>query len=191
MRVTRFRRAAVVIGTALCLSAVAAPADAAVATQRESFERDMGGWRADTDGRARDWRIYRTTERAVDGTVGLGFYLDGRNDDGTIWIERTFPSRPSSTVTVSVSFWVHSTVVSEINAWPVVATVGVRDPEVERDLPIIGMTNRTLGWAKYSFTKSVSTDRTGTVWVAVGLSATWEGIRTHHVDLVETTITVP
>jgi hypothetical protein len=177
------------------LSATPVPADAAVSaasgpTDRESFEADMGGWQADTDGRARAWKLYRTTEQAVDGTTGLGYYLDGSNDAGIIWIERAFPARSNATVTVSVSFWLQSNWAGPINNWGVVGFAGVRDPETTRDmLPAIDRTGRAVGWARYTFTKQVKTDSTGTVWVAVGIWANHESTRTHHIDLVETTIT--
>jgi len=34
------------------------------------------------------WMITRSTERAVAGSASLRYYLDGRQDDGTIWIVR-------------------------------------------------------------------------------------------------------
>lgn len=155
----------------------------------ESFEQDMGGWEADTDGKARDWRIYRTTDQAVDGTTGLGYYLDGRNDEGTIWVERAFSAPRNATVTVSASFWLHNTHLGHVNQWMVAGYAGTGNPETERDMmPPIDRTNAKPGWIKYSFTKKVQTDATGMVWIAGGIRATWEGRRTYHFDLVETSI---
>jgi hypothetical protein len=190
------RRAVLLAGVLLCASAaVAVPAGAGVhpaarttgTTVRESFERDFGGWQPDTDGRARRWNISRSTAQAVDGWFSLAFDLDGTNDDGTIWIERTFTAGASRTATVQVSFWLWSPAKS-FTAWPVVGVAGVTDPETESDLPIIGFADRSAGWSRYSFTTQVQTGPTGTVWVAVGISATWETVITHYIDLVETTI---
>jgi hypothetical protein len=156
-------------------------------TYRESFERGFGGWLPDTDGRARRWLISRTTGRAVDGSYSLAYFLDGTNDDGTIWIERALPARPYADLTVQVSFWLHSAGAS-VTSWPVVGVAGVRDPETEQDLPIVGRADQQAGWTPYSFTTKVQTGPSQVLWVAVGISATWEVVRTYHVDLVEVTV---
>jgi hypothetical protein len=187
----RTRLGALLAGLGLMMTSAAAPAYAAVGpvdpgvpTAGESFERDMGGWQPDTDGRARAWKIYRTTDQAVDGTVGLGLYLDGSNDEGKIWIERKFAARPDSTVTVSVSFWLHSTGGGDVNAWGVLGSAGNQEPRVPDR---IGWLNQR-GWNRQTFTRTFATDGTGTVWVAVGIWATYEVTRTSHLDLVDTTI---
>jgi hypothetical protein len=170
------------------VAAVTALAVPAATTVRESFERDMGGWQADTDGRARAWQIYPSTDRAVDGTHALGLYLNGMNDDGTIWIERQFAARPNATVPVTVSFWLYSEGGGDVNAWSVVGYAGIRDPETTADIrSVIGQLSKK-GWSQFTFTRKVATDSTGTAWVAVGLWANYETVRTSYLDLVDTTI---
>jgi hypothetical protein len=200
MRSAVCRRLAVLAATVIGVTAAPpAPAHARpepgsgptpAVTYRESFERDLGGWQPDTDGRARAWRIVRTPGPAVDGRYSLSYYLDGTWDDGTIWIERTIPVRPSATVTVKVSFWLHSPSAS-YTAWPVVGVAGARDPETERDLPVLGVADQRAGWAPYSFQARVTSGADGTLWVAVGISATFEVVRTYHLDLVEVAVDAP
>ena len=206
MRTTVFKRGALLVGVMLCWSVVAAlPAGATTtgnddsaagggtsvwATYRESFERDLGGWQPDSDGKARKWLVYRTPERALDGRYSLAYLVDGANDDGTVWIERSLPAPPRASVAVRVSFWLYSPV-QDITGWPVVGTAAVRDPEAEADLPVIGYAGRTAGWARYAFDTRVQTGDAASIFVAVGISVTWETIRTHHVDLVEVTVVSP
>ena len=195
------RLAAVFAGAALVAASATGPANAAIpaashaarasvvaSVERESFESGMGAWQADTDGRARAWQIYRTTDQSVDGSYALGLYLDGRNDDGTIWIERKFTARPNATVSVSASFWLYSATSGDVNTWPVVGYAGNHDPETTADIrSVVGVLNKK-GWTQYTFTRKVATDSTGTVWVAAGIWATYETIRTNYLDLVETSI---
>lgn len=195
------RLATVVAGVGMLATSAIVPANAAVSigshagqvgqvasVERQSFERDMGGWQPDTDGRARDWRIYRTTDQAVDGTFGLGMFLNGLNDEGIIWIERKFAARPNATVSVSVSFWLYSNAGGDVNTWGVVGFARNYDPESTADMrSLVGLVNKR-GWSQYTFARKVVTDGTGSVWVAVGLWATYETVRTNHLDLVETSI---
>jgi hypothetical protein len=200
MRTTRFRRILLLAGAMLFLSAsTTVPALAAVEAgpgapvpapaYRDSFEFGWDGWKPDTDGLARDWSISHSTKEAYDGRVSLAFYLDGRNDDGTIWIERPFAVTPGAIVYVEASFWLHSAAPS-VTAWPVVGYAGPQNPKSEADLPRIDLADRVQGWMQYRFADKFQADATGTAWVALGISATWEVARTYYVDLVETSVTV-
>jgi hypothetical protein len=183
--------AAVIAGAGLVAvpaASHAAQAGAVASVEQESFETGMGAWQADTDGRARAWQIYRTADQAVDGKYGLGLYLDGSNDDGTIWIERKFTAPPNATVSVTASFWLYSATSGDVNAWPVVGYAGNHDPETTADIrSVVGVLNKK-GWTQYTFTRKVTADSTGTVWVAAGIWATWETTRTNYLDLIETSI---
>lgn len=68
----------------------------------ESFEEGFGAWSTDhyIDCEVLQpipcpfyWSITRSTEQAYHGQYGLEGFLDGSNDDGTIWMERTFTCR--------------------------------------------------------------------------------------------------
>jgi len=176
------------------LVATALPAHAAtVVTYRESFESGFGSWTPDTDGHARAWSITRELAikndiPPVDGAWQLSYFLDGTFDDGTIWIERTIPI-PAGDVQVDVSFWLQSSTVATVNTWPVVGYAGPRNPTVEQDLPIIGRTEQAAGWKQYKFQQRFPKTGAARIYVAVGISATWETPRTYPVDLVEITVT--
>ncbi|MCA2215985.1 hypothetical protein [Jidongwangia harbinensis] len=182
------------IGLTLSLVATSAPVVASSSvTYRESFETGFGEWKPDTDGNARDWSIERelaiqTMVPPVDGFWQLSYYLDGTFDDGTIWIERTIDI-PAGDVRVDVSFWLRSMTAGTINTWPVVGYAGPDDPKAEQDLAIIGQTEEMAGWTKYKFQRNFANKDQEKIFVAVGISATWETPRTYPVDLVEITVT--
>jgi hypothetical protein len=186
--VSRFRSVLIVLGVlvAAVLSGPAVPAAAAVVT--EGFETGFGDWNPDTDGLAPAWSVKRSTEQAHAGSYSLQVFMDGRQDDGTTWVERKFAVAPRTTVRVTVSFWLWSERQSDLNGWSVVASAGIKDPEIERDFTTIGFTEQTAGWASFSLTRSVTADASGTIWIAVGTSVLWETQRHHFIDDVSVEI---
>lgn len=78
----------------------------------ESFEHDFGGWVADADapfdpndpGYTVDWNVSRVASLAHSGEYSVGLYIDGRQDDGTVWIEKKIPVKDRSQIHVTVSF---------------------------------------------------------------------------------------
>jgi hypothetical protein len=180
---------ALVAATAVVAGSTApAPAAAAAGTVTESFETDLGGWRSDTDGRARAWGITRSQEQARHGAYSLRVFMDGSLDDGTSWVERQFKVAPYATVQVTVDFHVWSSRQADIGTWLVVAAAGTRNPEAEADFSRLGATEQVAGWKPYGKTWTVTADAAGAVWVAVGTSVVWETIRHHYLDYVRVTI---
>lgn len=167
------------------------------ATSVESFEHGFGGWRADhhIDCEADDppcpfdWSIERSTEQARDGRYSLRGFLDGRWDDGSIWVERPIDVRRVREVTVELSFWLWSEQQSDVNTFPVLAFADRHEPEAEADLAIVGQTDRVAGWQRYSYRHSFCSGLSGEAWVAFGFGATWETPRTYFLDLAEVTVT--
>jgi hypothetical protein len=181
-----------VAGLVLALVATAAPANAASTVYRESFETGFGSWTPDSDGLVRDWSIKRENALShqrppVDGAWQLSFYLDGRNDDGTIWIERTI-DLPAGDVGLTMTFWLSSASQGSVNTWPVVAYAGEKNPSLESDFTSVGHTEQAVGWTQYKYGNKFSNKAATTIYVAVGISATWETERTYPVDLVEITV---
>ncbi len=139
------------IGTGEATAAAAARS----ATHVESFEQGLGGWRpdhhidceADTPPCPFDWSIERSTEQARDGRYSLKGFLDGRWDDGSIWVERPIDVRRAREVTVEVGFWLWSAQQSDVNTFPVLAFAGGHDPEREADFAIVGQTDQVAGLA--------------------------------------------
>ncbi len=182
-----FRRLALgAVAVTAVLAGSAVPVAAAAAA--ESFETGFGAWRPDTDGLAPTWSITRSTEQAQHGIYSLRVFMDGRQDDGTSWVERTFKVEPKAKVRVRLTFQLWSATQADIGTWFVVAAAGSRDPEIERDFLRIGSTEEAEGWHPYTATWTVTADDTGTFWVALGTSVVWETERHHYLDNVRVTV---
>ncbi len=162
-----------------------------------NYEDGMEGWEPDhqiTCGDATPpcefvWGVQRSTEQAKQGRYSLRVSLDGRNDDGTVWIERPF-SVPS-TVTVNLSFWLWSPSESQANRWPVLANVGIRNPRSEADFTIIGETDTAPGWVQHTYSRTFKTGEATRIWVGYGVGATWEIARVYYLDVARVTISSP
>lgn len=168
-----------------------------VKTYSESFENGLGAWTKDSYLECElqrppcwpfEWSITSSTEQAHAGSYSLKGYLNGDHDDGTIWIERTVNVTPNSSADIEVNFYLRSDSKSDFERWPVLAYVGLIDPEKEEDFKIIGQTNEVAGWKQYSYSTQLTADNKGTVWVAVGFGATWENARTYYMDSVDVKI---
>lgn len=165
----------------------------------ESFENDFGEWVSDhfidcehpsppVGPCTFTWKIERSTEQAQHGSRALKSFLDGRNDDGTIWMEKTFLAPSNSLVDVTLTFYLWSETVSPVNNWPVHAFIGLFNPETELDFPIIGTTDQIKGWQPYIYKKTILTGADGIFWIAFGFGAVWEVERTYFMDSVSVQI---
>lgn len=185
---SKFRSTTVALLVVMAVFAQIPAASAAISIS--SFEFGMNGWTRDHQIDCEqdptpctfDWSINRSTDQAQSGDQSLKGFLDGTNDDGTIWVEKRFDVRPLSTNTVTVSFWLWSEGQSDFNTWPVVAYAGRTNPERETDFEIAGQTDQAAGWVQYELTQRVRSGANGTVWVAFGFGATWESARTYYLD---------
>jgi hypothetical protein len=184
---------------ALAVLATSPSAYAVQTSQFFGFEKNLQGWTRDhfidcehePTPCTFEWKINRSTQQAKSGTHSLKATLNGLNDDGTIWMERQFNFGANTEATVTVTFWLWSESEADINTWPVVAFIGKRNPETEDHMTIVGQTDRKAGWARYEFTRTVSTGATGNVWVAFGFGATWESERTYFMDSVRVESSTP
>jgi len=162
----------------------------------EGFEQDFGGWIGDADvppdpnnsGFNVEWKVSRTTSPAKSGQHSVELYIDGRQDDGTVWIEKMLSTERNAQVQVNVSFDLYS----ENESFNVIAAVvgfaGTSNPEIEADLKVIGKANDVSGWKRYTYIATLETDSSGEVWVALGISVRWETKMTYNVDDVKVTI---
>ena len=157
----------------------------------ESFENGMGTWIADADvpedpnnpGQPVEWRIRRVENPSHSGRFSLELFIDGRQDDGTIWIETKIESGRRSQV--KVSFWFYSEEPS-FNTLAVICTyIGAENPEVEDDFYVLGPANEVAGWKKYEYSAVIDSSQSGEVWVAVGISVRFETYLTYYLDDVE------
>jgi hypothetical protein len=162
----------------------------------ESFEEDLGGWTEDADvppdpnnpGHDVAWDISRVTSLAYSGQYSVEIYIDGKQDDGTVWIEKRLFVKNSSRIQVEVSFQFHSEQESFNVIAGVCAFVGNSDPAVEADFTVLGPANEVAGWKKYTHTATLTTGSTGEVWVALGITVRWETEMTYHIDDVKVEI---
>jgi len=141
----------------------------------EGFEQDFGGWTVDADvppdpnnpGSRVDWNVSRVTSPAKSGQYSVDLYIDGRQDDGTVWIEKMLSAKRNSEIQVEISFDFYSESESFNVIAAVVAFAGTSDPEAEADFTVLGQANEASGWKRYTYTAILKTGSNGEVWVAV------------------------
>jgi len=162
----------------------------------EGFEEDFGGWEGDADvppdpnnpDSLVDWNVSRVTSPVKSGQYSVELYIDGRQDNGTVWIEKALSVKRNSQIQVKVSFDFYS----ESESFNVIASIvgfaGTSNPEVEADFTVLGQANEVSGWKRYTRRATVNTGSSGEVWVAVGISVRWETEMTYNLDDVEVTI---
>jgi len=162
----------------------------------EGFEEDFGGWKGDADvppdpnnpGSLVDWNVSRVTSPVKSEQYSVELYIDGRQDDGTVWIEKALSVKRNSQIQVKVSFDFYSESESFNVIAGVVGFAGTSNPEVEADFTVLGQANEVSGWKRYTYTGTLNTGSSGEVWVAVGISVRWETEMTYNLDDVEVTI---
>jgi len=162
----------------------------------EGFEEDFGGWEGDADvppdpnnpDSLVDWNVSRVTSPVKSGQYSVELYIDGRQDDDTVWIERELSVKKNLQIQVKVSFDFYSESESFNVIADVVGFAGTSNPEVEADFTVLGQANEVSGWKRYTHTATLNTGSSGEVGVAVGISVLWETEMTYNLDNVEVTI---
>ena len=162
----------------------------------EGFEKDFGGWEGDADvppdpnnpGSPVDWNVSRVTSPVKSGQYSVELYIDGRQDDGTVWIERELSVRKNSQIQVKVSFDFYSESESFNVIAGVVGFAGISNPKAEANFTVLGQANEVSGWKRYIHTATLKTGSSGEVWVAVGISVRWETEMSYNSDDVKITI---
>jgi hypothetical protein len=182
------RALALTAATAMAFGVLVAPAAHAATTYTYSFESGFNGWRADSDGLAQPWSITRSADQAFHGKYSLKVFMNGVQDDGTSWVERTFTVAPYQTVSVKLRFQLWSPAESSFTAWAAVATAGGTDPEIEDDFSVLGSIDLVAGWQEYAYSGKATADGSGRIWVAFGTSVRWETERTHYLDYAQVSL---
>ncbi|MEN3051546.1 MAG: hypothetical protein ABC596_07055 [Candidatus Methanosuratincola petrocarbonis] len=154
----------------------------------EGFETGYGGWAPDADvpidpntGQPVDWDVERSTDASSSGMYSLKFFIDGRQDDGTIWIERKVLLREGAR-RVNITFDLYSGEESFNTIAVVCAYAGFKDPEHEGELTVLGPANEVAGWKRYSLAVDIDTGNAQEAWVAAGISVRWETHMTYYLD---------
>ncbi|MFB6107121.1 MAG: hypothetical protein ABEJ70_09135 [Halobacteriaceae archaeon] len=168
---------------AAALAGCATAGDGALAFRNGGFEDGLDGWAVGRDlptdpntGDPVASRIAVTDATASEGSRALSLFLDGRQDDGTVWVQRPAPLGDVSTLSVDV----HSPAESFNTITKAAVYAG---PHPERPLTESRFdTSRPVedheGWRTYDY--DVAHDGPGLV--AVGVSVVWETEVTRHLD---------
>src|SRR5690606_25143887 len=107
---------------------------------------------------------------------------DGRQDDGTIWIQRGFDVEPREDYRVQLSFYLWSESESFNTLANVAAFAGTPAPTLEADFDTRQAANQSAGWRRYNYAFNVRSRGDGNIWVALGISAVWETELTYYID---------
>jgi hypothetical protein len=168
---------------------------AAAATERSvaadytfDFETGTEGWTAHQDDKLPAGTVTWSSNQAKSGTHSLEFWMDGFQDDGTMWVQRTFPV-PSgrSSVNVGLSFWVWQEGPTPSNPWQAVGQAGRNAPTKEEDFAELGPITEA-GWTQYTLKKTVDVRNLSSIYVSFGLSVHWETAWTLYLDQARITI---
>lgn len=171
-----------------------------------SFEDGLKGWTKNSDvpedpnepGAKVDWRIVPSRNHSHTGEWGVEFFLDGRQDDGTIWITQPVRIEAQQAYRANVSVWAWSPSESFNTTAHLVMHLGFKAPNSEGDFPAPGENttadgnasagglreplNQKEGFKRYSFGWTVPASEARTVYMAVGISAVWETEMTYSID---------
>jgi len=166
-------------------------------TYRESFENGFGNWSTNADvpedpnnpGHPVEWYIKRVAKVSRSGNYSLELFIDGRQDDGTIWIEQKIEA--GKRLRVRVSFWLYNTEESINTRAVVCAYIGVEKPDFEEDFYVLGPADEVAGWKNYVYAVSLENVSSVDFWVAVGISVRWETYMTYYIDDVEVEVFEP
>ena len=156
----------------------------------EDFEKGFGNWVADADvpadpnnpGSTVVWSVSLDNTLGANSTHSLKFSIDGRQDAGTVWIERTIPVATNTTVNALVTFKIYCETASANPLAAACAYIGVDNPENASQFSVIGNTNEVVGWKVYNYTTTTFSGDKAEVWVAVGITVRWETEMIFNVD---------
>lgn len=182
--------AVLLICGALASAAVAAIGPGVVL--REPFETDLSGWVVGThvpaDPNDPAGGPVATDAAVADDNVFAGehalrLYLDGRQDDGTLWVERPVGVLSEAGADLTVRFWFYSPFGGSFNNLAnAVAYIGTRPPRVEGDFARLAPVTDIDGWEPLVHSARLDGAVGDSVWVAVGFSVVWEAEQVYYVD---------
>ncbi|RWX73963.1 MAG: hypothetical protein Metus_0742 [Candidatus Methanosuratincola subterraneus] len=161
----------------------------------EGFETGFGGWDPDADvpidpntGGPVDWDVARSTDVSRSGMYSMKLFIDGRQDDGAVWIERKLLLKEGAR-RVNITFGLYSQSESFNTIAVVCAYAGFEDPEREGDLSVLAPANEVAGWKRYSLVVNIDGGKAQELWVAAGISVRWETCMTYYLDDITVEVT--
>ncbi len=148
-----------------------------------SFENDLEGWTVGRDlptdpntGDPVETNATTTGERASDGERSLALFINGLQDDGTLWVEQSAALGEAETL----AFDIYSPEASFNTRVKAAAYTGEGGELVEEDFDTTEAADGHEGWQTFEY--DVSSEGEGAV--AVGVSMVWETELTTLVDNV-------
>jgi len=124
-------------------------------------------------------------DRLGQPTTSLHLGMDGFSDDGNVFIKRRIPINPGSGPTINLSFWLTNTSSQNV----VAMFIGDYEPEVEKDFFLNGVPSVSK-WKEYTYQQAIpGTSEASEIWVALGVSITWESQFEYFVDDITITVT--
>lgn len=165
-----------------------------VNTTYTSFENGMDNWTAngtDLTDPPIVWSINRTTRQASSGNTSIELYLNNLNDQGKIWIQKTFPAKPDTPYHVTIFYMLGTSDYGMTTFQLITGASG--QPPTKAGLTIQGSTdngreNNTLTWLPKTYEFFTTTDNTSTLYASIGIWGTFETNRTYYLDEVEVRI---
>jgi hypothetical protein len=141
-------RAALILLLSLALAGCDLLAPPSV-TLRQGFEVGWEGWQKGSDvpqdpntHRPVEWSIELSTKQAKEGYGSARFFLDGRQDDGTIWLAKLLTVPKGRPLIVNLSFYLWSPEQSSNIRAYVVAYAGRSCPLRKPSLPTKSLRTR-------------------------------------------------
>jgi hypothetical protein len=157
---------------------------------REGFEAGLNGWERDFElpldpnrpGEVVEWSIETHAGQAAEGASSARFLVDGRQDDGTIWLVKSFAADPAATYDVDLSLQLWSENESFNTRAAVAAYAGPLPPGTESDFDLTQPTDLAAGWKTYTYPMRALSDAQGRIWIAFGITVLWETEIEHYFD---------
>lgn len=155
-----------------------------------SFEHDLQGWvagGADLDNPPVEWSVERSRDIASDGKTSVRLFLNNHNDQGKVWIERSFDVEPGIAYQVRVDYDFASADL-EANLWTLIASVVTQAPGGEGRLTFHGDTGNGARaedgfvWRHKSYNFRARSGPEGKLYVIIGVWGTSETARTYYLD---------
>jgi len=122
------------------------------------------------------------------GYASLELTIDGRQGEGTLWVQRYLELERTGDLLIEISFQLYSEQESFNTIAHVVAFLGMEEPIDKGSFHRIGVANRIAGWSPYVLKERVFAEHKG-IWIAIGIAVAWETWMTYSIDDVTVYIT--
>lgn len=126
--------------------------------------------------------VQTTNIRSRTGEFSLLLQIDGRQDDGTIWIAKNITLGGAKFGKIEMAFYVFSEQASFNVKANVVAYVGPCPPLNESYFEVLGNADRKTGWTEFIVEKNIFFKNTDYAWIALGITVAWETILEYTID---------